>query len=125
MLTAPAQALSNLVLAVFAYLGSPALLKEKDSQIRYLQDQVSRLEQERADLQNRLLERNGVRPLDEATTIPSPPMQREVVQPFEDWRRNDMKAELAELQELAAQDPVGFGSLYEEALLRYNDILNS
>lgn len=111
-------------IAFFAYLGSPALLREKDSRIIYLEEQVRDLENERKDLQNRLLERHGVRPLDEPTQAPSPAMQREVVQPFEDWRKKDMLDELADLKELAEQDPVGYGSLYEEATLRYNEVLN-
>ena len=125
LLTALVRVPSNLLLALFAFLGSPALLREKDTRIAYLEQQVKRLETERQDLQDRLLERNGVRPLTEGVATPSPALQREVVQPFEDWRRRDMLNELAELKELAEQDPVGYGALYEEATLRYNEILNT
>lgn len=103
--------------ALVEWLGAPALIPELRSRIAYLEAKVQELERERGKLQDSVLLKHGVTPLD-PPELPPPTQQ---VVPFDDWLKKDIEAELRELEILAQEDPDTYRPLLEEAILRYRD----
>lgn len=112
--------LSTLLQALFSYLGSPALVAQLRQEIAYLHSTICDLESERKELLDRLLEKRGVRPVQEQPPLP-PPSRNEVG--IDLWKKEDIERELAELEMMAQKDPEIYGPLLDEARLQYSPFM--
>ncbi len=106
------EAFKSLLLAIFSFLGSPALLKAQALEIDYLKERIKDLEAERLMMQDRFLEKVGVRPLKEE---PLPAAAQQAI-PYEEWIKKDKLAEIEELRELAQSDPESYLPILQEAV---------
>lgn len=79
------------------------------------------MEQERVKMQDSFLLRNGVQPLYPESLPPAEPNPSST--PFEEWKKQDIKAEIEELKVYAQRDPDTFNPLIDEALIRYRNEL--
>lgn len=111
--------MGKILLAIFSFLGSPALLAQLRDEVDYLRAKVSELEAERLKLQDSFLIQRGATPLN-PEPLP-PPVEQKFW--MDEQLKADIKDEVEELIQLVEVDPETYGPLLEDARIRYAEQL--
>lgn len=114
-------AISSFLFALVEWVGAPGLLAQVRRENEDLRARCARAEGRMQELEDRLLEKNNVRPFREPEALPAPVRQP---MPMETLLKQDILAELSELKAMADADPDSFGLMYSEALETYRNLIN-
>lgn len=114
-------ALGSLLRHCIEWIGAPSLLAQLRAENEDLRARCEKLENRSWELEDRVMEKQGIRSFVEPESLPAPVQTRLSI---EELKRQDILRELEELRLAAEADPDTFAPMLQEALVTYRHYLN-